>query len=130
MSGKKLGPEQLSKRYPTPKGYVLLGWEQKHKKWIMLVQCDACGQNRSVWVSDLVKCCDCKCKSRDKIKATCLERYGVDHTHKSPEIIKKVRDSMESKYGCWASQSEEVKKKVQKTSMERYGVEYPFRQSR
>ena len=67
---------------------------------------------------------DCKNKSKvvqDKMKKTCLERYGVDNVLKDKEKMKK---SIMYKYGVEnVFQSDFIKDKIKKTCLERYGVE-------
>ena len=84
-----------------------------------------------------------------KMKATMLDRYGVDHPMHSDQIKDKLKHTMQSKYGVtsytqteeyrekaiqtnqrkygtdWASQSSIVQQKVKETNMRKYGVDNP-----
>jgi hypothetical protein len=64
---------------------------------------------------------------RDKIKHTCLERYGVDTVMKLPEHQEKCSESILKKYGVTnAMHSDEIRERLARTCLERYGVRYPF----
>lgn len=62
----------------------------------------------------------------EKAKKTCLKKYGVDNASKSPDVIKRIQQSNQEKYGVnWSWQNEEVKEKIKKSSFEKYGTENP-----
>lgn len=62
---------------------------------------------------------------QDKIKATCLEKYGVSSALKSDDVKIKIRDTMIKNHGVeYPTQSIKVKNKIKKTCMIKYGVEY------
>lgn len=72
--------------------------------------------------------------NQDKLKKTCLERYGVDNVMKISEFQDKAKDTCLERYGvtCY-SQSDNYKErlsviqdKLKKTCLERYGVESPM----
>jgi len=64
---------------------------------------------------------------RDKMKKTNLERYGVEETFLSKNNILKSKQTCIKKYGCeYHIQSKEVKDKIHKTNLERYGYEQLF----
>jgi hypothetical protein len=60
-----------------------------------------------------------------KLKNTCLEKYGVEHTSKLDEIKEKVKKTSLERYGNECSLNNiEVKEKSKKTCLEKYGVEH------
>jgi hypothetical protein len=64
-------------------------------------------------------------ESLHKMKATMLEKYGVEHPSQSQEIRDKIVSGYIAKYGVTnPSKLQEVKDKQKKTNLERYGVEY------
>lgn len=65
--------------------------------------------------------------TKEKIKKTCLEKFGYTNALKSPEIKKKMEATNLKRYGVKnVYQSEEVKKKIRETNLEKYGVESPM----
>jgi len=68
-----------------------------------------------------------KCQTvKDKMKNTCMEKYGVEYSSQCKEIQDKVKETNMSRYGVTCGlHSSEIIKKVKKTCMEKYGVEYP-----
>lgn len=70
-----------------------------------------------------------------KICGTMVHRYGKTVYTKSDRFQTQVysrneksKTTNQAKYGCdWASQSEEVKMKIQMTNLERYGVDNPLK---
>ena len=77
--------------------------------------------------------CSSKCSNndknkKDKIKQTCLERYGVSNPSQSKKIQKKKEETCLNKYGVSnPSQSKKIQKKKEETCLERYGVEHPMK---
>lgn len=71
-------------------------------------------------------CEDCsKENGKAKIKATTIQKYGVDNVMKNMDIKEKLKQSIISKYGVeHTSQLEEVKNLKKQKSLDRYGVEY------
>jgi hypothetical protein len=64
-------------------------------------------------------------ESLPKMKATMLEKYGVEHPSQSQEIKDKIVNGYIAKYGVTnPSKLQEVKDKQKKTNLERYGVKY------
>lgn len=62
----------------------------------------------------------------EKMKQTCLDKYGVDNASKSKEVIDKIKQVNLAKYGVECSfQAKEVKDKIKETLIERYGVDHP-----
>lgn len=78
------------------------------------------------------KFCSCKCRShsgkvKDKIKQTCLERYGVENPFQSLEVQEKIKSTCLEKYGVTLPrQAREIDEKIKQTCLERYGVECTF----
>ena len=73
-------------------------------------------------------CKECTIGNRkDKSKATCFEKYGVEHPFQSQEVKDKSKATCLEKYGVEHSlQSQEVKDKSKATCFEKYGVEHPM----
>ena len=66
-------------------------------------------------------------EAKDKYKQTCIEIYGVENPMQSQEIKDKYKQTCIERYGVEnASQSQEVKDKMKATCIERYGVENAF----
>lgn len=64
-------------------------------------------------------------ESFTKQRATMLEKYGVSHASKSPEIREKIKQGFIEKYGVDnPSKTNEVKEKAKETNLKKYGVEY------
>ena len=83
---------------------------------------------------------------KEKVKATCLNRYGVvagncygsemykdnlmkiygvDNVFKSEKIKEKIKNSLLKNFGVeHPAQSEEIRSKMRKTTLDRYGVEH------
>lgn len=63
----------------------------------------------------------------DKIKATCIKKYGVDNPLKSKVVREKMLRTIQEKYGVESniSQSKEIQEKIRQNSLKRYGVEHP-----
>lgn len=67
-------------------------------------------------------CPECSIKnSNEKYKATCIKNFGVSNASKSPDIIKKIQDTFEEKYGDHPKRTKEVHEKWVKTCQEKYG---------
>ena len=62
---------------------------------------------------------------KDKIKQTCLERYGVENGGASEISIQKAKNTFIKKYGVSnPNKTSEVRNKIKQTCLERYGVEH------
>jgi hypothetical protein len=63
-----------------------------------------------------------------KMQEISMILYGVDHNWKSPEVRKKIEETMISKYGVpHYSQTKEYNEKIRKTSIEKYGVDHNWK---
>lgn len=63
---------------------------------------------------------------KEKIKQTCLERYGVEHFFSAEEVMSKKKSVYQSRYGVDnPSQLDWVRDKVKETILKNYGVENP-----
>lgn len=95
-----------------------------------------------------IKCAQNNDDTRDKMRRTCIDRYGgdnpmrsqevlekhrnvilqlygVENVSLSPEICEKRRRVIQERYGVNAyTQTKEYKEKVKKTNLERYGVDW------
>lgn len=94
------------------------------------VKCDICEKTTSRNYQSYNKyhtygydcCISC---SETKRKETSIIKYGVDHPHKSEDVVNKTIATNIEKYGGNApSCSETVINKMKKTNLERYGVEF------
>ncbi len=64
---------------------------------------------------------------KEKMKTTCLEKYGVEHPMQSEEVKEKSKATCLENYGVeHPMQSEEVKEKYKATCLEKYGVKHPM----
>ena len=74
-------------------------------------------------------CVECSYKGQgrmDKIKSTCLKKYGVENPSQSDEIKKKKEDTCLKNYGVRSGfNTQQSKDRLKETSLERYGVENP-----
>lgn len=62
---------------------------------------------------------------QSKMKSTMLDRYGVEYPSQSDEICQKRKESIRAKYGVDnAFQADEVKESIKRTMLDRYGVEH------
>ena len=60
---------------------------------------------------------------KNKKKETCQIHFGVDCTFQSNLVKEKTKETCKRKYGVdWTSQIEEVKEKVKNTNLKKYGV--------
>lgn len=65
---------------------------------------------------------------KQKIKQTCLEKYGVDNYNKTKESKEKIKQTCLEKYGVeYFWQSDECKEKIKKTCLKKYGVDSPLK---
>lgn len=67
-------------------------------------------------------CTSCSLKKKaEKCKDTCMEKYGVSNASKTVEIIDKIRDVFNEKYGTHPKRTEKVQEKWVNTCLEKYG---------
>ena len=65
---------------------------------------------------------------KQKIKQTCLKKYGVDNYNKTKESKEKIKQTCLEKYGVeYFWQSDECKEKIKQTCLEKYGVDSPLK---
>ena len=96
--------------------------------------CKTCGNNvKFISVSKgYAQYCSKKCsangeESREKMKQTLLEKYGVTNNLHIPEVEKKIRENNLKKYGYEnPAKSDIVKNKRKNTCLEKYGVGCSF----
>ena len=68
-----------------------------------------------------------KNKRKEKIKQTCIEKYGVEYPQQYQEAKDKSKQTCIEKYGVGCPmKSQEAKDKSKQTCIEKYGVEYAF----
>jgi hypothetical protein len=67
-------------------------------------------------------CEECsKVKMIEKGKKTCMEKYGVDNIGKLPNIIQKIKNTFQEKFGGHPKNNKEVQDKWKATCLEKYG---------
>ena len=65
---------------------------------------------------------------RNKIKQTCLERYGVEHNWQSEQSKQSSKQTCLERYGVeYTFQSENNKLKSKQTWLSKYGVDHPLK---
>ena len=99
-------------------------------------RCPICGNEIKKWKGrnkgGYFKFCSCKCaqadkNTRDKIKNTCLKKYGVDNAAKARDIQSKMKNTCLKKYGTKNIFSSEIgKKKIKETLLKKYGITCGF----
>ena len=95
--------------------------------------CPVCGKEtpfRTLTYGYSEFCCvECSYKGQsrmDKIKSTCLKKYGVENPSQSDEIKKKKEDTCLKNYGVKSGfNTQQSRNRLKETSLERYGVENP-----
>ena len=106
------------------------------------VRCCTCGKiltNANIKFKDaktfrdaFVKFCSPRCgqissETKQKLKQTNLQKYGVEWTFQSSNNKIKSRQTMLQKYGVeHAQQSKKIKEKSYSTMIEKYGVKHPL----
>ena len=61
----------------------------------------------------------------EKAKLTCLSKYGVDNVSKSEQVLKKIQQTNQEKFGVnWAFQSNGVIEKTKSHNIKLHGVEH------
>jgi hypothetical protein len=100
------------------------------QKTLIEGKCINCVNNFNKKFISLYKCNGyCKiCYNKiiiEKMKATNIEKYGVEYVSQSKEIKEKKKKICMKKFGVESIfQSEKCKEKIKETNMVRYGVEY------
>ena len=103
-------------------------WSRTHFK----CKCSKCHEDKDILLLNLKLpfiCHKCIAKinankesTKERRKATCLAKYGVENTFQSEEKKAKIRQTWKERYGVEVcSQNPEVYAKVKKTNIERYG---------
>lgn len=65
-------------------------------------------------------------KGKEEVKKGMLKKYGVEHPLEKEEFLEKSKQTCQSHYGVdFSLSSEEVRQKGVKTSLQRYGVDIP-----
>ncbi len=98
-------------------------------------QCEFCGKDTKFMSIDYgyqtycsLKCSNSSNTTKEKIKETWLQKYGVDNPSKIEEIKEKKRKTCEKNFGVsYGVQSDIVKDKMKKTFMDHFGVDNPLK---
>lgn len=84
-----------------------------------------------IWKEKYGKETTCPVQSKEvkeKIKKTCLKKYGVTTPFKSEEIKEKIKQTCIEKYGVSnPNKLKEVRQKIKQTCVEKYGVDNFFK---
>lgn len=95
--------------------------------------CTVCGRDtnfRNMWYG-YEKHCSNSCAQLDpttknKIKTTCIKKYGTEYVFQSEQVKNKIKETMQEHYGVNSFlSSDEIKNKTKETSIKKYGTEYP-----
>jgi hypothetical protein len=95
--------------------------------------CNKCNKNKVSYKNfskGYNEYCSVKCSSnsdikKEKIKQTCLKKYGIQNI--SIITRNKASDTMFKKYGGHISTTTQYKEKYKETSIKKYGSEHPFK---
>lgn len=72
------------------------------------------------------KCAQTSKETRNKIKETCLKKYGVINGGGSKQALEKIKQTCQEKYGVDSVFSiESVREKIRETNIKKYGVSIP-----
>ncbi len=64
-------------------------------------------------------------QAQEKIKQTCLKHYGVEYSWQAKEVKNKIIDNHRKNLGVdWPMQSKKVQEKSKQTCLQKYGCEY------
>lgn len=92
-------------------------------------RCEDCGENFTHFINKklgyykVCKPCTDK-KVADKVKESCLKKYGVSNPMLVPEFKEKLKETNLKRFGCAVStQNPDIKEKIRKRNIEKYG--YP-----
>jgi hypothetical protein len=89
---------------------------------------DNCNENFSKGFRSIIKiggyCVKCiKYNRNEKVKYTCLEKYGVENPNKLQDVKDRIKNTCLEKYGVeFSLQSKEVRDKAKETILDIYGV--------
>jgi hypothetical protein len=74
-----------------------------------------------------VKCSSKSTEKKEKIRKTCLSKYGVKNVSELKETKNKVKETIKNKYGSNSyPESQDFKEKYKKTCLSKYGSEHYF----
>ena len=94
-------------------------------------KCPVCGNNITRFDVEYSKFCSCKCAQnskdiRDKLKQTCINKYGVDNAAKSEIVQMRMKQTCLERFGTTnVFASEYGKEKIKETNLKKFGVENP-----
>jgi hypothetical protein len=98
------------------------------------VVCKNCLKNKTKYrglVSGYLEYCSLKCSNSSSEvmelkKISYFEKHGVDNPSKSPDVIAKIQNTFDIKYGGNPAKNEEIKKKTAETCIQKYKDKHPF----
>ena len=128
----------------TLKHYTELGYDVKRNDVILVppehltrgshaivdVECDVCKKIIQKQYKQYLRghtynmdaCSECYA---EKIKLSCLNKYGVENVFQLEEVKQKTKNTLLNTYGCdHPMHNDEIKDKWKQTNLDRYGVEY------
>jgi len=143
LNNKKYIESHIKKTYPELYNKIILfnknldiSWLNKLYNYIYKIKsknCEYCGKSLKFKENFSIgygKYCSKKCTSRatrDKVKQTNLNKYGVEFPLQNEKILNKVKQTNLNKYGVESTLlNKNVKNKIKQTNIEKYGVENPF----
>ena len=123
---RRLSYEEVSRRFAV-RGFTLVTKTYERDIQKLEYVC-SCGKSAIITINDLKAgkngCKDC---AKEKGKATCLAKYGVDHPQKIKEVRDAARATCMAKYGVDnPSKSPEIIQKIKDVHIKRYGVSSPM----
>ncbi len=140
----KITPSGKGILYYKEKGYLVNGRNpiivkiehlQNQSSVEVNVKCDVCELEKKTEFYLYIKntknksepyCCSRKCANQ-KIKNTCLIKYGVENPLKNKHIKEKIKLTNIEKYGFeFPMQNKQIQEKTKKTNLERHGSKYTF----
>ena len=74
-----------------------------------------------------IKCSSNSTEKKEKIKKTCLVKYGSENVSSLKETKRKVKETIKNRYGSNSyAESQDFKEKYKKTCSDKYGSEHYF----
>jgi hypothetical protein len=108
------------------KAIVLEEYPRYNQRLLVKFRC-SCGAETSkkfemLNVHRLPYCEGCSLKKKaEKCKETCMAKYGVSNAGKLPEVIEKIKDIWDTKFGGHPKKTKEVQEKWKATCLDKYG---------
>ena len=89
------------------------------------IRCNRCFNIIETTPSNHLRGSDCRCRQKDKIEQTSLERYGYTNAMLDPKIAQRVQDTNMDRYGApFYTSTGEFRERSYNSLMEKYGVSH------